>query len=609
MKVEHRSKPARWLSRYDLTPATTTLVLGVFLFFVLFLIYPIAYILQEAFFLSGTFNVGFFRLDRQEVREIVNSALLAVAVTLSTTALSLPLAYVLIRYAFPAKGLVQGLVLVPMIMPPFVGAVGIKQLFAKYGSVNMLLTKLGVMRFDTVADTTIDWFGGGETQKFWGVVFLATLHLYPIMYLNVAAALANVDPNLEDAARNMGAGRFHLFRTVTLPLMMPGYFAGAILVFIWAFTDLGTPLMFDYRNVVAVRIFDSSREIATSQSAYALVVIVILLTVVFFALAKRITGARRYEMMARGHTGSLEVPAKRWQVPLIYGFVLGVMGVAILPHISVVLTSFAEAGTWSGALYESVQWRGSILPHEFTSEHYRHIFVTETGEQSLTSEGFLSIKNSFQYSVASTAMDVLLGVTLAWLLTRRRIPLRNTLDVLAMMPLALPGIVMAFGYIGSFGIGPFVVGGPFGFLNPRGNPTWLLIIAYAVRRLPYMMRAAYAGFQQTSVTLEEASLNLGASPARTLWKITLPLVTANLIAGAILAFSFAMLEVSDSLILAGLATGYDPITKVIYAFSTRLGDGPYVASAMGVLAMGLLTASLLIAAKVLGRRMGDLFRA
>jgi iron(III) transport system permease protein len=139
--------------------------------------------------------------------------------------------------------------------------------------------------------------------------------------------------------------------------------------------------------------------------------------------------------------------------------------------------------------------------------------------------------------------------------------------------------------------------------------VWLLIIAYSVRRLPYMMRSAYAGFEQTSVTLEEASHNLGASPSRTLIKITLPLVTANLIAGAILAFSFAMLEVSDSLILAGLKSGYDPITKVIYEFSTRLGDGQYVASAMGVLAMVLLTCSLLVAAKVLGRRMGDLFRA
>lgn len=600
-----RKDGRRWLADYDMTRGTI-LLLGVSVaFFALFLVYPVLYILKEAFFLGGSFNVGFFALDRQETREIVNSALLAIATTATTTVVSLPLAYALIRYSVPAKFLLQGVILVPMIMPPFVGAVGIRQLFAQFGSVNMLLVKLGLMDFEN----TIDWFGGSETSKFWGVVFLATLHLYPIMYLNVSAALANVDPNLEDAARNMGAGRLHLFRTVTLPLMMPGYFAGAILVFIWAFTDLGTPLMFDYRDVVAVRIFESSRELATSQAAYALVVIVIVLTAFFFYLAKRLSGSKRYEMMARGHTGSLEVRATGWRIPVIYGVVLGVTAIAILPHISVVLTSFAEAGTWSGALYENVLWKGSILPKEFVTEHYKHIFVTETGEQSLSSEGLLSVKNSFRYSVASTTVDLLLGVALAWLLTRRRIPFKNALDATTMMPLALPGIVMAFGYVGSFGIGVFREGSALDFVNPRINPTFLLIVAYSVRRLPYMMRSAVAGFQQTSIALEEASQNLGASPARTLLKITLPLVTANLIAGAILAFSFAMLEVSDSLIIGGLVTGHDPITKVIYEFSTRLGDGQYVACAMGVFAMGLLTATLLVAAKVLGRRMGDLFRA
>lgn len=595
----------RWRSRYDLTRGTLLLLGSSVAFFVLFLAYPVLYILKEAFFLGGSFSVGFFALDRQEIREIVNSLLLALATTATTTLVSLPLAYVLIRHRVPGKTLLQGFILVPMIMPPFVGAVGIRQLFAQYGSVNMILVKIGLMDFDR----TIDWFGGSDVHKFWGVVFLGTLHLYPIMYLNVAAALANVDPHLEDAARNMGAGKFYLFRTVTLPLMMPGYFAGAILVFIWAFTDLGTPLMFDYRDVVAVRIFDSSRELATSQAAYALVVIVIVLTSFFFYLAKRFSGSKRYGMMARGHTGSMEVRAKGWQIPLVYGIVLAVTAVAILPHVSVILTSFSEAGTWSGALYEEVLWKGSILPKKFVTDHYHHLFVTESGEQSFLSEGFLGIRNSFRYSLASTMLDLLLGVGLAWLLTRRRIPFKNLLDATAMMPLALPGIVMAFGYVGSFGIGVFREGNLLDFLNPRINPTWLLIVAYAVRRLPYMMRSVYAGFQQTSITLEEASLNLGASPAQTLLKITLPLVTANLIAGAILAFSFAMLEVSDSLILGGLVSGYDPLTKVIYELSTRLGDGPYVACAMGVLAMGLLTTSLLIASKVLGRRMGELFRA
>ena len=164
--------------------------------------------------------------------------------------------------------------------------------------------------------------------------------------------------------------------------------------------------------------------------------------------------------------------------------------------------------------------------------------------------------------------------------------------------LAIPGIVLAFGYVTGFSKT---------LLDPRVNPTILLIIAYAVRRLPYMVRSAAAGLQQTSEVLEEASLNLGASPAMTLRRIVLPLVAANIIAGAILCFSFAMLEVSDSIILA-MKENFYPITKAILEIQQEPTHGIYVACALGVLGMVLLTISLLVAGKVLGKKMGSLFR-
>jgi len=171
-----------------------------------------------------------------------------------------------------------------------------------------------------------------------------------------------------------------------------------------------------------------------------------------------------------------------------------------------------------------------------------------------------------------------------------------------MLPLALPGLVLAFGYVAAFDLSV-------PWLNPRQNPTLLLIVSYSVRRLPYIVRAAYAGFQQTSLTLEEASANLGASPWRTMRKITLPLVMANLVAGSILTFAFAMLEVSDSLILA-MREQYFPITKMIYQLVGRIDpQAPSVACALGVVGMAILTISLLVASTLLGRRMGQLFRA
>ena len=560
------------LRRFDLTPARLVFLAGLALFFGLFLIYPLGYVLANAFYVDGRFTLSFFGLmvrDPSQWQIVLNSVNLGLAVTVATTLVSLPLAFAMVRYDFRGKGLLSGLLLVPMVLPPFVGAVGMRQMFARFGSVNLLLMQVGIIQ------EPIDWFGGGGML---GVIVMEVLHLYPIMYLNVAAALANIDPGMEEAAKNVGASGFTLFRRVTFPLMLPGYFAGASIVFIWAFTDLGTPLIFEYRQVVPVQIFNMLTDLHENPMGYVLVVLMIVMTIGLFYLTKSVLGGRRYEMIARGHVASAVRKASVPTTALICVGVLALTLVALIPHVSVILTSL------------SGKWFLSILPETFTGEHYTEVF-----QHHLTRT---SIRNSLFLSALSTVVDVVVGITVAYLLTRTRMPGKNVLDTLTMLPLAVPGIIIAFGYVACFS-GTF--------LDARVNPVPLLIIGYAVRRLPYMVRSAYAGFQQTSVTLEEAAQNVGASPVKTLRRITLPLVFANLVAGGILCFSFAMLEVSDSLILAA-EERYYPITKAIYALLSR-PDGPLVASALGVLGMVLLGGSLFAAGKVLGRRMGELFRA
>ena len=561
------------MKRFDLNWPTLLFLLGLIAFFALFLFYPLWYAFVQSLVVDGRITFAFYELmvtSPVYQEAILNSFRLGMITTIATTLLSLPLAFLLVRYDFAGKGFVNGLILVPMVLPPFVGAIGMKQMFARFGSINLLLLDLGLI------DQPIDWFGGGG---FVGVVILEVLHLYPIMYLNIAAALANVDPSLEDAARNMGSSGFRLFRTVTFPLMLPGYFAGAIIVFIWAFTDLGTPLIFNYRQVVAVEIFNSIEDINENPMAYALVVFVLLLTVFFFYLSKATLGNRRYEMIARGYIHSGSRRASRGMTLMIYAAMLSLTGLAMIPHASVVLTSVAE------------RWFMTVLPEETTGRFYAMVFEHP---MSLS-----SIEMSLVLSVLSTTLDIGLGIAIAYLLTRTRIPYKGVLDAMAMLPLALPGLVLAFGYLAGYS-GTF--------LDARHYPVPLLVIAYAVRRLPYMVRAAYAGFQQTSITLEEAARNLGASRLRTLFQITFPLILANLVAGGILCFAFAMLEVSDSLILA-LKDEYYPITKAIYALMGRIADGAFLASAMGVFGMVLLIASLFLAGRFLGRRMGELFRA
>lgn len=562
---------SKFAYEYDLKPDVLLTIGALILFLGAFLIYPMAYSLREAFFSDGKFTIEFFTLlfrNPTVLTCILNSFKLALASTVVTMAISFPLSWAMVRYRFAMHGALSALLLMPLILPPFVGAIGIKQLLARYGALNSLLMSIGLMD----RSQPIDWLSMG----FWCVVIVQALHLYPIAYLNLAASISSLDRTIEEAAQSLGAGPLRRILTVTLPLMLPGIFAACSLVFIFAFTDLGTPLIFLYTQVIPVRIFNMVETATEDPAGYALIVLVLLITSTLFVASKRLSERRRVAVV------SMSAVAPK-QLEGVVGLavtcpILILCLVALVPHLCVILNSLAES------------WAMSALPSEFTLRHFD--VVTK---HPVT---VVSIRNSFIYSLASTAIDVILGIMLAYILARRRIPFRGLLDIIAMMPLAIPGVVLAFGYVGCFTQTA---------LDPRIDAAPLLIISYAVRRLPYSVRACYAGFQQVSTTLEEASISLGASPFRTTIKVTLPLIYAHLAAGAILTFAFAMLEVSDSLILALNPSNF-PMTKAIYVLSKRVGDGPRIASAMGVLGMVILAASLVVASRLLGKRLSELFR-
>jgi iron(III) transport system permease protein len=563
------SKPLAWT-----VWAVTAALLG------LFFLWPLGTTVQRAFYDAN----GHFTLDYlAEVFKnpiytegLRNSFFLALTTTCVTLLIALPLALVSDRFDFPGKKALSAMVLVPMILPPFVGAIGLRCMFGQKGAFNALLTHLGLL----APGDTIDWLGNGQ---FWGVVIVQALNLYPILFLNLTAALANVDPAMEEAAANLGCTGFRRFRRITLPLIMPGVFAGGTIVFIFAFTELGTPLVFDYSRVTSVQIFQSIKEIDGNPMPFALVVVMLASTLLLYLASKYFFGRGQHAMMAKATTAG---GARTLQGPRAWLCTLGVTTVtlvALLPHLGVVLESFAG------------EWYGTVLPGQFTTEHYQ----SSLGHYLTVP----SIINSLKYASLSVAFDIALGLAIAYVIVRTKLPGRSLLDALAMLPLAVPGLVLAFGYLAMTRPGRIFQG-----LNPGVDATLLLVIAYAVRRLPYVVRSAVAGLQQTSETLEEAAQNLGCPPVRTLRRITFPLIAANVLAGGLLAFSFAMLEVSDSLILAQ-KQGDFPITKAIYELFNMIGDGKYLAAALGVWAMCFLGLTIAIASKVLGKKMGALFRA
>ncbi len=552
--------------------------------FGLLLLWPVISVIGGGFHVNGRWTTEYlFGVFKNPIyaEGLFNSLRLALGATALAVLLAVPLAWLAHAYAFPGQRLFSALLLVPMVLPPFVGAIGFLQVLGPYGALNALL-----------GCGPVDWLG---QSRLLSVITLQALAFYPIIYLNVSAALANIDPALHEAAQNLGGGGWTVFRRVTLPLVMPGLFAGCTLVFIACFTELGTPLIMNYSRCAAVQVYDELKEISASPFPYALVTVVLGASVALYAASRLAFGGRAYAMQAKATSQHKPHPATGAAGLLVALPFAIVAALALLPHAGVILTSLSVPGAW----YRTV------LPANFTLGHY-----AEALGHAMTLD---AIRNSLLFSSLAVLFNLAVGVAVAWIVVRSRIRARAVLDALAMVPLAVPGLVMAFGYIsvsGALAGLPTVKDNPAltALLDVRTNPTLFLVIAYAVRRLPYIVRAAVAGLQQTAVSLEEASANLGATPWITLRRITAPLIAANLIAGALLAFAFSMLEVSDSLMLAQKVEYY-PITKTIFELSQLMGVGRYLAAALGVWAMVFLTVTIAGSSLLLGKRLGALFRA
>jgi len=562
-------------------PVATAAALVLLALLAVFLVLPVGLTIGKGFLLEGRLSLYWFTRvtgNSALLGQFANGLALAAITTGVSLALAVPLALLRARTRFAGQTLLSSAILLPLILPPFVGALSMKRLLGQFGVLNLLLQRVGII--DLAAALPPDWLGSG----FAGVVILQSLHLFPILYLNASAALANIDPAYAQAARNLGASPWRAFWKVTLPLMRPGLFAGGTIVFIWSFTDIGTPAIIGYDHLAPVTIFRELAGADVSPRTYSLVFVLLSGSATLYVLGKFIFGRSAVGESSKA-TIAAETrrlgPAATGGAWLLFG---GVTLLAVLPHIGVVLLATAD------------RWINTILPGGYTLRHLQFVITSP--------ETYQSILNSLRYAGASTAVDVLLGSLIAWLLIRTRVLGRTLLDALAMLPLAVPGIILAAGYVAMTARGPLEA------IGPTKNPFAILVIAYAVRRLPFVVRGVSAGLEQVPTSLEAAARNLGASPGGAAWRITLPLITANLIAAGVLTFAFAVLEVSDSLVLAQTQEYY-PITKRIYrlAMSTGSPEAIHQAAALGVYGMAMLAGTMGLAAALLGKRLGAIFRA
>lgn len=533
------------------------------------IVYPLLQVLSVAVMVDGRPTaaplLAFFArpLFREALVNTLVSGVLAVALG---SLIAVPLALLTVRYSFPGRGLLTTLGLLPLVIPPFVGAVAFQQILGRSGTVNLfLLERFGV---------TVPFMEG-----LWGVIMVQTLHYFPFIWLNTAAALSALDRSLEEAAQNLGSSGFRLFRRVLLPLSLPGYAAGALLTFIRVIDDLGTPLMLNYTKLLAPQAYVRVTTVGlTDVDGYVICAVLVALSLSALWISKGLLG--RGEFTAVGRSGETPAVALGAGGTLaVWAIAILLLGPALLPHVGIALLSVSKV------------WSLSPLPTVYTLGNYDEILFRAPH----------FIWNTLRYALLAAALDVGLGAVIAWLLLRGRTRGRQLLDVIATMPLAVPGVVLAVGYLRVFH-GWSVPG-----LGAPLTSTWLiLVIVYAMRRLPYTVRGAYAALQQLPVSLEEAAQNLGASRARAFLKVTLPLMGRGLLAGGLLAFVSSAVDLSSTMLLVPHVE-LGPLSYGIYLYmQSAVGRGP--GAALGVVAIALVAAGTWLATR-LARGGAGLFRA
>lgn len=550
--------------RLSATPGQIALALAIAAFLLLFLGLPVATVLYVAFTEKGTSNftlVNFYDFFRTELfmRSLWNSFYVAAMSVVWASVFALPLAYLTTRFVFRGAALVQTLGFLPLIMPPFVGAVAMQLFFGRNGSINLLLD---------------DWFGFkiGFMEGLNGVIFVQSVHYFPFILINLSAALRNIDRAMEEAAQNLGSSGFRLFRRIVFPLALPGYLAGASLVFVKVFDDLATPLLLNVKDMLAPQAYLRVTSIGIADPmGYVISVVLIVASVIAMWLSARALKGRDYATTQRGGGGLARRVMTPFEAVLGYGVVILILALVLAPHLGLLLLSFATI------------WSFSPLPDGFTTAHYARVF----GESSLY------IKNTLIYATLAGGIDIVLGVAIAYLVLRTKLIGREWLDWGATAALAIPGVVLGIGYLRTF----------YGVTLPDGTPLaslWItIVLALAIRRLPYALRACYAALQQISVSLEEAAENLGATKSRTVRRIVVPLMAGGILAGFVTSFSTAAVELSATLMLVQ-SNSDAPLAYGLYVFmQSAAGRGP--GAALGVVAVILVAACTFLSHLIIER--------
>ena len=494
-------------------PVMVTTIVVLITFLTLFILYPLAMLLVDSFYGAGGLTMDIFRRIFKIptfTKAITNTLKVGFLVGILSALIGLLFAYVevYVRVGRFTGGLFKVVSMLPVVSPPFVLSLSMIMLFGKAGIITRFL--LGI--YDN------------SVYGFWGIVIVQTLTFFPVCYMMLKGLLKNIDPSLEEAARDMGASRMKVFTSVTLPLLLPGLGNAFLVTFIESIADFANPMLIGGSyDTLATTIYLQITGAYDKAGAAAMAVVLLAITLLMFAVQKYYLEAKTAATLTgKASRGRMLIEDKSVKLPLTVLCSLAAMFV-ILMYICVPIGAFFP--TWGYKFFPLTgKWFGLV----FTRYH-----------------GFKAFKDSFVLSLIAAPITALLSMIISYLVVKRKFRGKGFIEAVSMLAMAVPGTVLGVGYIRGFSGGLFHSG----ILQGIYGTGLILIIVFVVRSLPTGTRSGISALRQIDKSIEESAYDMGADSFKVFMTVTLPLIKDSFLSGLVTAFVRSITAISAILLL------------------------------------------------------------
>ena len=536
----------------------TAITLGIICLYAVFMIYPIF-----SLFLSslrdpqtGAFSLAHFQKFFSKsyyLKTVVNSFKVSIGVTFFATIVATPLAYIISTVKIKGSSWIRVFILISSMSAPFIGSYSWILLLGRNGYITNFFAKHFGISLPPIYGLP-------------GIVLVLTLALVPLVFSYVCGALKNMDKSLLEAARNLGSGNLKIILTIVVPLIIPTILAAGILVFMKALSDFGTPSLIGegFKTVPQLIYNEFLGDVAADNGfAAAISVMVVIFALLAFLIQKLISNKLSYSMSAMYPVEPQPVHGIKNVICHVYIYLY--MLIALAPQICIWVTAFRKT-------------KGLTFDEGYSLQSMK----------TALSQCGTSIRNTLVFAVCAVAIIVAVAVTVSYVSVRRPNPLSNSLDVLTMTPYIVPGSIIGIAFASAFSHQPIKMTGT----------AIIIIIVLAIKRMPYTVRSSTAILHSIPESLEEASLNLGASSTKTFTRITMPLMKNGIISGAIMSCLSLITELSSSIMLYTGRT--QTMTIAIYAQIIRGNYG--LASALSLILSVFTIVLVFLVFKITGNR-------